>query len=187
MAACVPVTRACYQVLFSWGYRGRPRGAEGQAKVCCRGNGPCWEASVPLAFAVPHWGMETWHHLRSPQALLRAVELAPMHSWRPSSTCPGPAPAAVPAGRPGAPPRVYLGSKSRTILENPGFPQVAFRGAASEGHSCPHRPRRIFSLTGPQHRIPHPSPGAQNPQQAHTARGTTQGDPGQSGREASRS
>lgn len=34
----------------------------------------------------------------------------------------------------------------------------AFRGAASEGHSCPRRSRRVFSLTGPQRRTPHPSP-----------------------------
>lgn len=34
----------------------------------------------------------------------------------------------------------------------------AFRGAASEGHSCLRCFRRVFSLTGPQRRTPHPSP-----------------------------
>ena len=44
-----------------------------------------------------------------------------MHSWTPGSACPGPAPAAAPVSRPGAPPRGYLGNKSRTILEKPGW------------------------------------------------------------------
>lgn len=113
--------RRCYQVLFSWGYRGGPRGAEGQAKVCCRGTGPCREPSGPLAFAVPHRGMETWHHLRRAQAH-DLQEHTPLQLSELLCILGDPAQLApVLAGRPGAPPRGYLGSKSRTILENPGW------------------------------------------------------------------